>query len=157
MKLTTNQVISLFKALSALNGAAKVVNVDGRQRVVEEAYALSPKTRWNAAKNRGILKSIVETNDEVAMGYQKELRAFRQKLNPSDDPKENARKLQDEVDRINELMLSLSREVHDVEGLRTLTATGLNLKESPIPVAVIDDLMPLIDGDPDFEEKPNSK
>jgi hypothetical protein len=153
MKLTTNQIIVLFKALSALNGAPRVVTVDGRERVVEEPYNLSPKARWNAAKNRGVLKRFVDTHDDVALGYQQGLRAFRKQLNPSDDAKENARKLSEEVERVNELLMTLSKEVHDVDGLRAISATGLNLKESPIPVAVIDDLMPLIDGDPDFEEK----
>lgn len=152
MKLTTNQIISLFKALSALNGAPRVVLVDGREKVVEEPYALSPKVRWNAAKNRGVLRRIVETHDEVVLGYKNGLRAFRQKLDPSADQKENQRKFQEEVDRVNAEMEKLAKEEHEVDGLRTLTATGLNLKESPIPVAVVDDLMPLIDGDPDFEE-----
>lgn len=151
MKLKTKEVITLFQALTALNGAPRVVEVDGRQKVVEEPYALSPKTRWNAAKNRNILRRIVDVRDDVALGYQANLRAFRTAQNPSDDPKENARKFKDEVDNVNAKLVELANEVHDVEGLRTLTATGLNLKESPIPPSVLDDLMPLIDGDPDFE------
>ncbi|MDQ5978466.1 MAG: hypothetical protein QG602_1440 [Verrucomicrobiota bacterium] len=157
MKLKTKAIIVLFQALSSLNGASRVVEIDGRKKVIEEPYALSPKVRWNAAKNRSILRRIVDVRDEVAMGYQKELRAFRAKLNPSDDPKENARKFQDEVERINGLLADLAEDEHDVEGLRKLSATGLNLKESPIPPSVIDELMPLIDGDPDFESEEKSK
>ena len=152
MKLKTKEIIAIFQALTALNGAQRVIDVDGRRKVVEEPYALSPKARWNAAKNRNILRRIVDVRDDVAMGYQRGLRSFRAALNPSDDAKENAKKLQEEVDRINELLRELAEEEQDVQGLRTISATGLNLKESPIPPSVIDDLMPLIDGDPDFEE-----
>ena len=152
MKLKTKEVISLFQALTALNGAQRVVDVDGQKKVVEEPYALSPKARWNAAKNRNTLRRIVDARDEVAMGYQKGLRAFRATLNPSDDAKENAKKFKDEVERVNELLRELAEEEQDVQGLRTISATGLNLKESPIPPSVIDDLMPRIDGDPDFDE-----
>ena len=157
MKLKTKEIIVLFQALSALGGTSRAVEIDGRRRVVDEPYMLSPKVRWNAAKNRNVLRRIVDLRDEVAMDYQKGLRAFRAKLNPSDDPKENQRKLQDEVDRVNEKMEGLANEEHDVQGLRMLTATGLNLKESPIPPSVIDDLMPLIDGDPDFEADGKAK
>lgn len=156
MKLKMKEIIVLFQALTALNGASRVVKVDGRDKVIEEPYALSPKFRWNASKNRNILRQLVDIRDEVAMGLQKGLRAFRAKLNPSDDPKENQRKLQDEIDRVNDQLAALSNEEHEVEGLRTLTATGLNLKESPIPPSVIDELMTLIDGDPDFEDKPKT-
>lgn len=154
MKLKIKEVISLYQAHQALNGAQRVIEVEGRKKVIEEPYALSPKTRWNAARNYSLLKRFVDDRDRVAVGYQAELRAFRAKLNPSDDPKENQRKMQLEVERVNGLMTELAEKTEDVEGLRQITATGLNLKESPIPPSVIADLMPLIDGDPDFEDPP---
>lgn len=154
MKLKIKDVIVIFQALTALGGAPRVVEVDGRKKVIEEPYALSPRARWNAAKNRNILRRIVDVRDDTAMEFQKELRAFQAKLNPSDDPKENQRKLQEKIADVNAKLADLANDVVEVEGLRTITATGLNLKESPIPPSVIDDLMVLIDGDPDFEDKP---
>lgn len=154
MKLKVHQCISLFRALTALDGAPRVVDIDGRRRVVEEPFELSPKVRWNSVINRNKLRSIVESHEDFVRSKQKSIRAFKAQQVPSDNPKENAQKLQEFVDSTNEEIQTVEKSEVEVAGLRTLVATGFNLKVSQIPVSVLEELMPLIDGDPDFEGKP---
>lgn len=150
MKLSTRQIIALFRALSDLNGAPTVAR-DGS--VVREPYDMGPKFKWNAAKDRNILRGFVEAHDEQVMEFQLELRGLKKSFaERADNPAENQRKLVDETDRVNEEIRKLAKEEIDVEGLLFLPASGLNIKTTRIPPTVIEELMTLIEGDPEFDE-----
>lgn len=167
MKLTTNQIIDLFKAHDELRGAKTVViGDDGKKRVVAaEPYPMSEKVKWNAAKNRTILKRFVVANDELNQDALAVLQAAKnaQTLTFRDekDPKVKAEKqatamaaVQAVVDQMNAEALKIGRLVQDVEGLLTMPASGFCLKTSAIDPVILSELMVLIDGEPDFEDKP---
>ena len=155
MKLSTRQIIALFRALSDLKGAPTVAR-DGS--IVYEPYDMGPKFKWNAAKDRNILRRFVEAHDEQVMEFQQELRALKKGFAAAaDNPAENQRKLVDETDRVNEEIRSLAKEEIDVEGLLFLPASGLNIKTTKIPATVIEELMLLIEGEPDFDEDKSKK
>ncbi len=159
MKLQTKDIIALFQALTDLRGSPTIiVNSRGVKEVVNEPYDLGPKFKWNAAKNRNILRRFVEQHDEAVMEFRAELTKIRRELAASkDSPQDNAVRLQVEMDRINEEIRTLSKGEEEVPGLLMMPATGLNLKTSRIPPTVIEELMPLIEGEPDFDEAEKKK
>jgi hypothetical protein len=163
MKLTTNQIIDLFKALTELRGSPSIIEgPNGKPEVVPIPYPMSEKAKWNAAKNRTILKRLVVAHDEMNQDRMAELNAFkkaqRETWKSEQDPAVKAQKIaeakervQDEVDRLNAAAIAVGRESQEVEGLLLIPAAGLCLKTSPIPPTIVSELMLLIDGDPDFE------
>lgn len=155
MKLSTRTIIKLFKALSDLRGAPTVAR-DGS--IVYEPYDMGPKFKWNSSKDRNVLRRHVEAHDEQVMDFQLALRALKKKFaEATDNPAENNRKLVEETDRINEEIRKLSKEEIEVEGLLFLPASGLNIKTTKIPPTVIEELMDLIEGEPDFDEDKSKK
>jgi hypothetical protein len=159
MKLTTNDIIVLFQALTELRGAPNVViNERGQKQVVYEPYDMGPKFKWNAAKNRSILRRHVDANDEQVMDFRRGLQKLQRELAArNDDPKANQLAIQQETAKVNDEISKLAKEEIEVEGLLLLPATGLNIKTSKIPPTVIEELMPLIDGVPDFDEPAEKK
>lgn len=165
MKLTTNQIIDLFKALTELRGVpTPIEGQNGKPEVVFTPYPMSEKVKWNASKNRAILKRIVVAHDEITQDAHTELVAFkRSQRNDVDtevDPKVRADKLkkaqqivQDRVDELNRDMVKIGRAEQEIEGLLLMPAKGFCLKTSAIPPTVISELMALIDGEPDFEKE----
>jgi hypothetical protein len=154
MKFTTSKIVRLFQAFTALDGAPRVVTINGQDKVVEEPYDLHAQARWNAIINRNKLRPFVEAHEDAVRSYRKSIAAFKVKQDPAADPKVNTRALAEEVTKVNDAIEELGNTEQDVEGLRKLKANGLNLRTSPIPVSVIEELLPLIDGDPDFDEPP---
>ena len=160
MELTTNEIIILFSALNELRGAPTIViNNRGQKEVVYEPYEMGPRFKWNAAKDRRILRRFVDDNDEQVMEFRLGLQKLQRELAASkDDPKANALKIQQETALVNDKIAKLAKEKIDVPGLLLLPASGLNLKTSRIPPTVIEELMILIEGEPDLEdEKPKAK
>lgn len=158
MKLKNREIMALYAALTELRGAPTVViNSRGQKEALYEPYDMGPKFKWNAAKDRNILRRIAEAHEEQVMEFQLELRKIRRELAAAkDDPQENQRKLQAETDRVNDELRRLANTEEEVDGLLMLPASGLSIKTSKIPPTLIDELMVLIDGEPDFdkEEKP---
>jgi hypothetical protein len=155
MKLKTVEIIALFQALSELKGKPTVVpQANGQVAVVHEPYDLGPKFTWNAAKNRAILRRHVEAHDEQVMDFSLKLRASKRKMAAAkDSPKEQQEQLQREIDDANTELRKLAQDTFDVEGLLKLPASGLNLKTSGIPPTLIEELMPLIEGEPDLGDE----
>ena len=150
-KLTTNQIISLFNALSELRGIPSAVP-DGRggTAVVFEPYDLGPKFIWNAAKDRNILRRHIEDHDEQVREFKVGLNKLRRELAASkDNPEENKQRLLEETERVNDEIRKLSKAEIEVDGLLKLPASGLNLRTSKVPPPLIEELMPLIEGEPD--------
>lgn len=162
MKLTTNQIIDLFNALSALRGEPTIsINERGQKETVYVPYPLSDKVKWNAAKNRGILKRLVVAHDELMMDAKAEINAFKKDqiraARTEQDPKVLAEKMQaaqdaiqDKVDVANEQARVIGRQEQEVDSILLLPANGFCLKTSNIPPTILGELMPLIDGEPEF-------
>lgn len=159
MKLTTNSIIVLFQALEALRGEPTVViNQRGQKEVVYQPYDMGPKFKWNAAKNRSILRRHVDAHDEQVMEFRLGLQKKQRELaTKNDDPKANVAELQRLTAEVNDEISKLAKLEIDVEGLLFLPATGLNIKTSKIPPTVIEELMPLIEGEPEFDEPAEKK
>jgi hypothetical protein len=157
MNLTTKQILDLANAHLSLNGYQQVVDQNGKTTAVAIPYDLSPKARWNAAKNLSILKRLAEAHVDVVSSYNREAANFRRKQDKSADPKANAEAFQAELDRVNNLIRELSGSDNDIDGLLKIPAEGFNLKASPIPPETLATLMPLIDGEPKFEDPPPAK
>lgn len=161
MKLTLNQTIELFTALSALRGEPTVsTNERGQREVVYVPFPLSEKVKWNAAKNRQILKRLVAAHDETLQDRKATINAQKKELlraaRAEEDPKVQAKKvqeaqnaIQDLVDEANEANRKLGKEEAEVEGLLMMPAKGFCLKTSNLPPPVLGDLMPLIEGEPE--------
>lgn len=157
MKLTTKQIIDLGNALVNLNGHQEVVEQNGRRTAITVPYDLSVKARWNAGKNLSILKRLADAHTEIVNGYRRDLNLFKKNQDKSRDAKDLAAEFSAEVERSNEAIRLLGAEGNDVEGLLKIPADGLNLKASPIPPEIIAELMPLLDGEPQFENPPPAK
>lgn len=163
MKLTTNQIIDLFKALCELRGAPQAGNGRPGAEPILVPYPMSDKARWNAAKDRTILKRLVIAHDEMNQDAMAELTAFkktqRETVKPDDDPKVRSAKMeaaqraiQVRVDEMNVGAVNVGRIEQEVDGLLLIPASGLCPRGSPIPPTLISELMPLIDGEPEFDE-----
>lgn len=164
MKLTLNQVIELFTALTALRGEPSIsVNDRGQKETIYIPYPLSDRAKWCAAQNRHILKKYVLAHDETLQDRKNAINSFKKtklrEVRQEEDPKAQAKKMQevqdaiqDKVDEANESSRAMGREEVDVAGLRLIPAKGFNLKTSSIPPTIISDLMPLIDVEPHFAE-----
>ena len=161
MKLSNQQIKDLFEAHTRLlDGRPRLVTTDGKQQVVSEPYGLSQKVRWNAAKNRAILRRITEVIDEEYNATARRLRTF-QAMMPTPNPdlgKEhieaealaNGKKMQIETDRENVEFGKLLDAEEEVTGLLKLPVAGLgDLKKNPYG-AFLEVLLPLIEGEPDF-------
>lgn len=165
MKLTTNQVIDLFKALTELRGVPTPIEMpDGKTEIVFTPYPLSDRVKWCAAQNRSILKRLVVAHDEIMQDAKHDLNAFkksqRENVDSEPDAKVKAEKLkkaqqivQDRVDELNADMVKIGRTEQDVSGLRLMPAKGFCLKTSPIPPTIISELLVLIEGEPYFDDK----
>lgn len=165
MKLTTNQIIDLFKALTELRGVPTPIEGErGKTEIVFTPYPLSDRVKWAAANNRSILKKIVVAHDEVTQDAHAELTAFkksqRENIDNEPDQKVRAEKIkkaqqivQDRVDELNADMVKIGRHEQTVEGLRMMPAKGFCLKTSPLPPPILSELLALIDGVPYFEEE----
>lgn len=169
MKLTTNKIIDLFKALTELRGAPTLYGKGENQQVIHTPYPLSEKVKWNAAKNRAILKRLVVASDELQQDAMTDLNLFkrqqREGFASESDPKAKAEKMmkareivQEKIDEMNAEALKIGRMEQDVEGLLLMPAKGFCLKTSSLPPTVLSELLELIDGDPEFEpESPSEK
>lgn len=165
MKLTLNQVIDLFNALTALRGEPTVsVNERGQKETIFLPYPLSDRVKWCAAHNRQILKKFVVAHDEILEDRKAEINAFKKgelrRVRAIEDPKEQEKQMkvamdaiQDKVDEANESNRKIGRDEIVVEGLRMMPAKGFRLKNSNIPPTVVGELMLLIDGEPVFDEE----
>lgn len=164
MKLTNQQIKEQFEALTRLlDGRPRAVLIDGKQQIINEPYSLSAKARWNAAKNRSILRRLKETIDEQFESSVRDLRTFRSRLPipiptaPEDQIKsmaaDNQAKLEAETDRVNVEFGELLHCDNEVEGLLKIPAAGLGDVQKNAYGAFLDPLMPLLDGEPDFGEK----
>ncbi len=162
MKLTTNQVIDLFRALSELKGQpVSVTNEAGQKQLIYEPYPMSNKARWNAAKNRDILKRLCAAHDEVMMENKAELDKVRRELmeaaKKEADPAKKAEKLaemrdvlNEKTEEINDKIRKLSFEEQDVAGILTIPAKDLCPKGTNLSPVIVGELMPLLEGEPDF-------
>lgn len=157
MQLTTKEILGLTNAHLALNGYPQVVEQQGRPKEVMIPYDLSPKARWNVAKNLSILRRLAEAHDEVVTAYRREMLQFGKKQDKSANLKTNEAEMNAEVERINNLIREVNTQVNEVSGLLKIPVEGLNLKASPIPPEAIAILMPLLDGEPKFDETPAAK
>jgi hypothetical protein len=157
LKLSTKRIIEIANALNALGGYQQIVIQQGNRIPVTIPYDLTMRVRWAAAKNLAELRVIAEAHSYIVGQLRKEINAFKRGLDPAADPKENNRKIQDKVDEVNQKVDAASEEVHTVEKVQMMPAEGFNLKTSPIPPEVLTELMPLIEGEPNFEDKPPAK
>lgn len=164
-KFTLNQILDLYQALTDLRGSPIVVKENGQAQVVYEPYPLSDKARWNAGKNRAILKRYVQAHEELVQDDHAILaglkRTKRAEWISEKDVKERNEKreaasqaIQEAVDEMNVKTTQRGRVVEEVDGLLTIPAEGLCLKSSKIPPSVISELMVLIDGEPKFDPEP---
>lgn len=162
MKLTTNQIIDLFKALSELKGVPHVVTGDnGQRQVVHDPYPMSNKARWNAAKNRDILKRLCAAHDEVMMENKADIDKVRRDLMTAAKAENDAAKkaammaemretLNDKTEEINDKIRKLGSDEQEVAGILLIPAAGLVPKGTNLSPTIIGDLMPLLEGEPDF-------
>lgn len=165
MKLTLNQILDLYNALTALRGEPSIsVNERGQKETIYLPYPLSDRVKWCAAHNRGILKKYVIAHDETLQDRKAEINAFKKtemrRVRGIEDPKEQEKAMkvsmdaiQDVIDEANESNRKIGREEAVIEGLRLMPAKGFRLKTSNLPPTIIADLMPLIEGEPNFDEE----
>lgn len=160
MKLTTVDILALFQAHQELAGRPVILPGPGGQpSMVREPYDLGPKFIWNAGKNLGILRRHAEDHDNQLRAFMGKLRAAKRKLEAAkDSPADVQAKHQEEINAANDEIRNLAKGEIEVSGLLKLPASGLNLKTSRLPPTVIEGLMLLIDGEPEFPaEEPAKK
>jgi len=160
MKLSTVTVITLFQAHEALAGRPRVIEGNnGQTSVVREAYEFGPKFIWNSAKNLCILRRHFDEHQAQARASMFKINVAKKKLvAQTDTPADALAAIQEEINTANEDMRKLAQDEIEVNGLLTLPASGLNLKVTLLPATVIEGLMPLIEGEPEFPaEEPAKK
>lgn len=161
MKLSTVAVITLFRAHEALSGRPAVIQApNGQSNVVTEPYEFGPKFIWNSAKNLCILRRHYDDHESQARAFMGRIRAAKKKLDAlKDTPADAKAALEEEITTANEDLRKLAQDEIEVAGLLMLPASGLNLKITKLPPTIIEGLMPLIDGEPEFpaEEPPAKK
>lgn len=162
MEFTTTEITDLYKGLSDLRGEPVASSGErGQPEIVYVPYQLGEKAIWNAAKNRSILKRFVIAHDEVKMDMKAEIDLFKKTLlreaRSEQDEKQRGLKMQaaqdaiqDKVDEMNTKLRKISKEKQVVDGLLFIPAKELFLKSSKIPPPIVSELMPLIDGEPEF-------
>ena len=155
--LTIKQIITLANAFNALSGYQQVVEENGKKASILTPYNISPKARWNTAKNLRVLQDEIEVHKASVNVFRKHVADFQGQQDKNADAKENASAVKAKIEEANVEIRKLEAEPHEVKGLLRIPADGLNLKQCPIPPEVIAELLPFIDGEPHFDDPPPAK
>lgn len=135
MKLKITKVKELHEALLQLDGLEKVAHIDGKDKIVKEPFKLSGKSRWNIAKNVGILARKLEGFDKVRNDLVQEISEGKNII--TKDETEKIKAFEKEI-------ISVLETEEEIEGILTITKTDLNLDANAIPTWVIIALEPII-------------
>lgn len=152
MKLTTAAALKLLSAINTLDGALKVVpGPNGKPSVVIEPYDLSDKVKWNTAKNRRKLRELEEMVSEERNSLITELKAFSGLLDRDADVKENEARTAAKEAELDARLAAFLKEENEIDLLK-IPAVGLKLKINRIMPSSIEQIMDLIDGEPQFDD-----
>ena len=135
----------MFMALQSLDGYEQIVKVNGEDRLIRSAYDFNGKVRYNLAKNIKLLRSHIETFDDVQNALVKELAPETNEISREKDPVAYG-------SYINKLNEALEAE-EDIEGLHKIKFEDLNLDKkdkndkpvNPIPGTTIAALLHIIE------------
>ena len=131
--LNINQIANLANALDSLSGY--VIGLTNGKPVTVP-YKFTGKTRWNIAKNVGVLKKILETFDEARKALVAQVTNGKGFASDSPD--------QEGYAEFQALIKPLTTEDHEVEGLLNICADDILKDENPVPSGIIEILMPLL-------------
>lgn len=155
--LKTGQIVRLFKALKALDGRQKAYVVGGQQKIITEPYDMSDQAAWNITIMMNRLKPFVEAHDRAQMECMKKLRAVNEKLDPAPEKKaENKAAAEAAVAEMNQVMEGIDETERQIDDVRRIPAVGLG-SVSQYSKTVLLELLPIIDGEPEFPPEPQQE
>ena len=136
--------------------------------MIVEAYDLSPKFKWNAAKNKNKLRPIKEAFDEQRDTASARLRSMKVAFVAPESKDETAvqaafqahlAKIEAAEFEENAKLAALGEQPNEIDGLLKLPADGIKIRaRDPGLIGLLDLLMAdFLDGEPDFgDTKPKA-
>lgn len=136
MTLKLREVAELYSALKSLDGTDRVVHVENQpDKVVREPFFFGGKTRWNIAKNLGILKHSIDAYEVARTDLIKSLSKDGAGIAVGDT---------EAFGKFNVEHEKMLNAVEDLSGILKLSEDELNTDKNPIPPSVLMVLLPLI-------------
>lgn len=159
--ITTRRALDYFEAFTRLDGYQRTIEVNGRPQVIVEAYDLSPKFKWNCAKNKNLLRPIKEAFEAEREAAGARIRAIKVAFSPGNDADKTAIEIAyaqhslkvDQAEAAEDAKLAeLGRQENTIDGLLKLPADGIKIRSrDPGLIAILDLLMDqFIEGEPHF-------
>lgn len=130
METTLRQAINLFGSLRQLNGHETAVEIDGKNKLLNQPYSFDAKCIWAIAKNLNVLKRQVEVFEAARTSLQEGVGDLNNK--------DNAEIFQKGIEQM------LAEKVI-LEGITKIKLGGLNLDKNAIQPGIVAELSELIE------------
>ncbi len=135
MKLKITKIKDIHSALLKLDGYDKVVEVDGKEKIIKAAYDFTGKVRWNLSKNASILQRKLEGFDKVRNDLVDQISEGKGVIKPDETEK---------MQKFEKELLSVLTLEEEIDGILAISFDDFNLSKNQIPVSVLSALEPIV-------------